>query len=61
MLLAEKLEEEGTMQQTALITGADKGLGLTLAGRFIEGGWHVFAGSYFSGVGPSVMVNRALR
>jgi len=38
------------MQQTVFITGADKGLGLSLTARFMEGGWHVFAGRYLSGV-----------
>lgn len=38
------------MQQTVFITGAGKGLGLSLTARFIEGGWHVFAGSYLSEV-----------
>ena len=37
------------MQQTVFITGADKGLGLSLAGRFLHGGFHVFAGNYSSG------------
>jgi NAD(P)-dependent dehydrogenase (short-subunit alcohol dehydrogenase family) len=36
------------MQQTVFITGADKGLGLSLTAKFIEGGLRVFAGSYFS-------------
>lgn len=37
------------MQKTVFITGADKGLGLSLAGRFIEGGFQVFAGNYLPG------------
>jgi NAD(P)-dependent dehydrogenase (short-subunit alcohol dehydrogenase family) len=32
------------MADTVFITGADKGLGLALAARFLEGGFHVFAG-----------------
>ena len=34
------------MQKTVFITGADKGLGLSLVGRFMEGGFQVFAGNY---------------
>jgi len=32
--------------RTALITGADRGLGLALTKRFASQGWHVFASSY---------------
>jgi NAD(P)-dependent dehydrogenase (short-subunit alcohol dehydrogenase family) len=35
-------------QQTAFITGADRGLGLALAVRLLEQGWKVFAGQYLS-------------
>lgn len=38
-----------TMSQTlshALVTGADRGLGLALAARLLEKGWRVFAGQY---------------
>lgn len=34
------------MQQTALVTGADRGLGLALCAGLLEQGWHVFAGQY---------------
>ena len=34
------------MQKTVFITGADKGLGLSLVGRFMAGGFQVFAGNY---------------
>jgi NAD(P)-dependent dehydrogenase (short-subunit alcohol dehydrogenase family) len=37
------------MQRTVFITGADKGLGLSLAGRFVQEGFHVFAGVYRPG------------
>jgi len=37
------------MQRSVFISGADKGLGLSLAGRFVQGGFHVFAGNYLSG------------
>lgn len=37
------------MDKTVFITGADKGLGLSLTERFLHGGFHVFAGMYFSG------------
>jgi len=37
------------MQKTVFITGADQGLGLSLVGRFLCGGFHVFAGNYLSG------------
>jgi len=37
------------MEETVLITCADKGLGLSLADRFLRGGFHVFAGIYLSG------------
>lgn len=37
------------MQETIFITGADKGLGLSLVDRFLQGGFHVFAGVYSSG------------
>jgi NAD(P)-dependent dehydrogenase (short-subunit alcohol dehydrogenase family) len=43
------LEKEDRMQKSVFITGADKGLGLSLAGRFLEGGFCVFAGDYLSG------------
>ncbi|MBN1409718.1 MAG: SDR family NAD(P)-dependent oxidoreductase [Spirochaetales bacterium] len=33
-------------QNTAFITGADRGLGLALTARLLELGWHVFAGRY---------------
>ena len=36
------------MDQTVFITGADKGLGRSLAERFLRGGFRVFAGIYFS-------------
>jgi NAD(P)-dependent dehydrogenase (short-subunit alcohol dehydrogenase family) len=34
------------MEQTAFITGADRGLGLALCAGLLERGWHVFAGQY---------------
>ena len=34
------------MIKTVFISGADKGLGFSLAGRFLEEGTHVFAGQY---------------
>ncbi len=34
------------MQQTALVTGADRGLGLALVAGLAAQGWHVFAGQY---------------
>jgi NAD(P)-dependent dehydrogenase (short-subunit alcohol dehydrogenase family) len=34
------------MSETVFITGADKGLGFSLAERFLRGGFHVFAGQY---------------
>src|SRR5512141_2076949 len=34
------------MQQTVLVTGADRGLGLSLCEGFIQRGWTVFAGQY---------------
>lgn len=34
------------MTEAILITGADRGLGLSLVGRFLNGGFHVFAGAY---------------
>jgi len=37
------------MDKTIFITGADRGLGLSLAERFLHGGFHVFAGIYLSG------------
>ncbi|HLO17074.1 MAG TPA: SDR family oxidoreductase [Anaerolineales bacterium] len=37
------------MQKTVFITGADRGLGLSLVRRFLRGGFHVFAGTYSSG------------
>jgi NAD(P)-dependent dehydrogenase (short-subunit alcohol dehydrogenase family) len=37
------------MDKTVFITGADKGLGLSLAKRFLQGGFYVFAGKYLSG------------
>ncbi len=37
------------MSQTVFITGADKGLGLSLAKAFLKSGFQVFAGVYFSG------------
>jgi NAD(P)-dependent dehydrogenase (short-subunit alcohol dehydrogenase family) len=36
------------MDQTVFITGADKGLGRSLAERFLRGGFRVFAGIYSS-------------
>jgi NAD(P)-dependent dehydrogenase (short-subunit alcohol dehydrogenase family) len=44
-----KVEKEYNMQKTVFITGADKGLGLSLVRRFVQGGFHVFAGDYLSG------------
>jgi NAD(P)-dependent dehydrogenase (short-subunit alcohol dehydrogenase family) len=35
--------------KTVFITGADKGLGLSMAKRFLRGSFHVFAGIYLSG------------
>ena len=35
------------MDRTVLITGADRGLGLGLAGLLLSQGWHVLAGQYF--------------
>jgi NAD(P)-dependent dehydrogenase (short-subunit alcohol dehydrogenase family) len=46
-----KVEKEYNMQKTVFITGADKGLGLSLVRRFGQGGFHVFAGDYLSGKG----------
>lgn len=37
------------MDKTVFITGADKGLGRSLAERFLRGGFQVFAGIYSSG------------
>lgn len=34
------------MQQTALVTGADRGLGLALCAGLLQQGWRVFAGQY---------------
>lgn len=34
------------MNQTAVVTGADRGLGLGMTRRLLDLGWHVFAGSY---------------
>jgi NAD(P)-dependent dehydrogenase (short-subunit alcohol dehydrogenase family) len=34
------------MQQIALVTGADRGLGLALCAGLLERGWHVYAGQY---------------
>jgi NAD(P)-dependent dehydrogenase (short-subunit alcohol dehydrogenase family) len=34
------------MQHTALVTGADRGLGLALCAALLERGWRVFAGQY---------------
>jgi NAD(P)-dependent dehydrogenase (short-subunit alcohol dehydrogenase family) len=34
------------MQSTALVTGADRGLGLALTTRLLAQGWRVFAGQY---------------
>jgi NAD(P)-dependent dehydrogenase (short-subunit alcohol dehydrogenase family) len=34
------------MGQFALVTGADRGLGMALTTRLLEKGWHVFAGQY---------------
>ena len=34
------------MDQTVLITGADRGLGFGLCARLLKEGWHVFAGQY---------------
>jgi NAD(P)-dependent dehydrogenase (short-subunit alcohol dehydrogenase family) len=36
------------MQKNVFITGADKGLGLSLVKRFLQDGFHVFAGIYGS-------------
>ena len=38
--------EEQTMERIALVTGADRGLGLALAAGLLERGWRVFAGQY---------------
>jgi NAD(P)-dependent dehydrogenase (short-subunit alcohol dehydrogenase family) len=43
------VEEEDKMLKTVLITGADKGLGLSLVKRFVQGSFQVFAGEYLSG------------
>ena len=34
------------MDRTALVTGADRGLGFALSKGLLERGWHVFAGQY---------------
>ena len=34
------------MERVAVVTGADRGLGLTLSVGLLEGGWRVFAGQY---------------
>ena len=34
------------MQHIALVTGADRGLGLALCAGLLERGWHVYAGQY---------------
>jgi len=34
------------MTETVFVTGADKGLGFALCRRFLDGGFHVFAGAY---------------
>lgn len=34
------------MEQTVLVTGADRGLGLALCTGLLKQGWHVFAGQY---------------
>ncbi|WP_197035551.1 SDR family NAD(P)-dependent oxidoreductase [Paenibacillus sp. UNC451MF] len=39
-------EKGGIAVQTALVTGADRGLGLSLTKQLAERGWRVFAGSY---------------
>ena len=36
------------MDQFALVTGADRGLGLALSAGLLEQGWHVLAGQYLS-------------
>lgn len=37
------------MNETVFVTGAEKGLGRSLAKRFLRGGYRVFAGTYSSG------------
>ena len=44
-----KMEEVEDMRKTVFITGADKGLGLSLVKRFVQGGFSVFAGYFLSG------------
>lgn len=39
--------------ETVFISGADKGLGCSLAGRFLKGGFRVFAGAYVGSAGLS--------
>lgn len=39
------------MDQTVLVTGADEGLGFSLAAKFLEEGFRVFAGQYEEGRG----------
>lgn len=39
---------ELSMNQTAVVTGADRGLGLGMTKRLLNLGWHVFAGSYMT-------------
>ena len=41
------------MIKTVFITGADEGLGFSLAGRFLQEGAHVFAGQYHADSGLS--------
>ncbi|MEC0239389.1 SDR family NAD(P)-dependent oxidoreductase [Paenibacillus dokdonensis] len=36
------------MNKTAVVTGADRGLGLGMTKRLLEQGWNVFAGSYMA-------------
>jgi NAD(P)-dependent dehydrogenase (short-subunit alcohol dehydrogenase family) len=36
------------MNQIAVVTGADRGLGLALTARLLQKGWRVFAGQYMS-------------
>ena len=37
------------MKQNAVVTGADRGLGLAISARLLAEGWHVYAGQFMPG------------